>query len=877
MLKKRTLSLLLALSVMLSLFAFGGMIPSAAATIPDKPAGRPELATEPTGTDAGTIAHWEYPVRIEPSAGQDDYVSFGGFTGLTGTDTYVLKATLKVTAQAGGVWSGPELVFRTGADGTAYRAMFQGNCTYLFRGDQNFSATTNAGEFYTVDKAFTVAAVVTPQRTDIFMDGKCILSYAGTDDENYKAGTPAFKIYGGKARVLISDYSAYNAVKEKYVPKIPDGITDLATGIRANDGGNYFTVWTDPVTMNAYSGRDLYVDYAGFVGVDSADTYHLVFPLRVTAQAAGVWSGPEIAFRTDKDGDPYRLVLQGNCSYLFRPGSTDPVASAAAAGQFYTLAEDFTVELTVSPTGVEVLLDGQRILGYDPKQAGDTVYENATPCVRVYSGSAKILLGKATVWNTPHSHTAGEWETVTEPTATAAGEKVRRCTLCGRVVDRETLDKLPHDHIAGDWVTVTEPTATATGEKVRRCTVCSEIMDRETIDKLTHEHIAGDWVTVTEPTTTATGERVRRCTICDEIVDRETIDKLPHDHIAGDWVTVTEPTVTAPGEKIRRCTICDEITDRETIDKLPHTHVPGEWVTVTEPSVDAPGEKVRRCTICDEITDRETIDKLPQPLDPDKVPGMPKGAANLADLTGAAGDDIFTVKNGKITAKAAESGTLDVPVTPAGLEDSTYVLSFIVTIPADAEDWTGFEIVTNRSGDRTQSLIFCPNVIYLADNGQNQAECTNVKLPRGKECKVDIVFSHTEDGRLARRVFIDGKPVVNNWSGSSEMILDALAPTLQIRSRSSAYTVRQVRLYAADPGATEFEPDESDGGTSDPGDRKPEDGGSDPEKPDDGKSDGKGDNGNSDAPKTGVALPCAALFAAVGALAAALGSKKRRS
>ena len=792
MLKKRTLSLLLALSVMLSLFAFGGMIPSAAATIPDKPASRPELATEPTGTDPGTIAHWEYPVRMEAGAGQDDYVSFGGFTGLTGADTYVLKATLKVTAQAGGVWSGPELVFRTGADGTAYRAMFQGNCTYLFRGDQNFSATTKAGEFYTVDKAFAVAAVVSPERTDIFMDGKCILSYAGTDDENYKKGTPAFKLYGGKSRVLISDYSAYNAVKEKYVPTIPDTITDLATGIRANDGGSYFAVWTDPVTMNAYSGRDLYVDYAGFVGVDSADTYHLVFPLRVTEQAAGVWSGPEIAFRTDKDGEPYRLVLQGNCSYLFRPGSTSPVASAAETGQFYTLDEDFTVELTVSPTGVEVLLDGQRILGYDPKQAGDTVYENATPCVRVYSGSAKILLGKATVWNTPHSHTAGEWETVTEPTATATGEKVRRCTLCGRVVDRETLDKLPHDHIAGDWVTVTEPTATATGE------------------------------------------RVRRCTICDEITDRETLDKLPHDHIAGDWVTVTEPTITATGERVRRCTVCNEIMDRE------------------------------------------TIDKLPRPLDPDTVPGMPKGAANLADLTGATGDDIFTVKNGKITAKAAESGTLDVPVTPTGLEDDTYVLSFIVTLPADAEDWTGFEIVTNRSGDRAQSLIFCPNVIYLTDNGQNQAECTNVKLPRGKECKVDIVFSHTEDGRLARGVFLGGEPIVNNWSGSSKMILDALMPVLQIRSRSSAYTVRQVRLYAADPGATEFEPDESDGGTSDPGDRKPEDGGSDPEKPDDGKSDGKGDNGSSDAPKTGVALPSAALLTAVGALAAALGSKKRR-
>ena len=316
--------------------------------------------------------------------------------------------------------------------------------------------------------------------------------------------------------------------------------------------------------------------------------------------------------------------------------------------------------------------------------------------------------------------------------------------------------------------------------------------------------------------------------------------------------------------------------DRETIDKLPHDHIAGEWVTVTEPTITATGERVRRCTVCDEIMDRETIDKLPRPLDPDTVPGMPKGAANLADLTGATGDDIFTVKNGKITAKAAESGTLDVPVTPTGLEDDTYVLSFIVTLPADTEDWTGFEIVTNRSGDRAQSLIFCPNVIYLTDNGQNQAECTNVKLPRGKECKVDIVFSHTEDGRLARGVFLGGEPIVNNWSGSSKMILDALMPVLQIRSRSSAYTVRQVRLYAADPGATEFEPDESDGGTSDPGDRKPEDGVPDPEKPDDGKSDGKGDNGNSDAPKTGIALPCTALLTAVGALAAALGSKKRR-
>lgn len=704
MLKKRTLSLFLVVSVLLSLLALGGMISSAETTIPDMPAGRQELATAPTQTDPNTIAAWDSPMRIELGAGQSDYIHFGGFTGLTSADSYVLKATFKVTDQKNPPWSGPELVLRIGADGTDYRVKFQADCTYFFRGTQNFSSTTKAGEFYTLNKAFTVAAVVTPQRTDIFMDGNPILSYSGANDETYQSGTPAFRIYGNQARVEITNCSAYNSAKESYVPTIPDGITNLATGIRANDGGNYFAVWKDPVVMNPYSGRDLYVDYAGFTGVNSADTYHLVFPLCVTAQANNVWSGPEIVFRTDADGEPYRLVLQGNSSYLFAPGKTDAVASAAKAGEFYTLKENFTVELTVSPAGVEVLFDGKRILGYDPAQAADTSYAAGTPCVRICSGSSAFLLSQATIWNTPHAHTAGEWETVTEPTVTTTGEKVRRCTICS------------------------------------------------------------------------------------------------------------------------------------------------------------------------EIVDRETIDKLPRPLDPNTVPGMPKGAANLADPAGAAGDTIFTVKNGRITAKAAESGTLNVPVTPAGLEDSTYVLSFIVALPADAEDWTGFEIVTNRSGDRTQSLIFYPNVIYLTDNGQNQAECTNVKLPRGRECKADIVFTHTEDGRLARRVFIDGEPTVNNWSGSSEMILDALAPALQIRSRSSAYTMRQVRLYAADPDATEFEPDESDGGTADSGDSRPEDSGSDPEKPDDSKADN-----SSGSPDTGAALPCAALLTALGALAAVFGSKKRRS
>lgn len=52
------------------------------------------------------------------------------------------------------------------------------------------------------------------------------------------------------------------------------------------------------------------------------------------------------------------------------------------------------------------------------------------------------------------------------------------CTHCGRTKEHIT------NHTAGEWTTVTEPTETAVGEKQIACTVCGEVLERETIDML---------------------------------------------------------------------------------------------------------------------------------------------------------------------------------------------------------------------------------------------------------------------------------------------------------------------------------------------------------------------------------------------------------
>ena len=165
-----------------------------------------------------------------------------------------------------------------------------------------------------------------------------------------------------------------------------------------------------------------------------------------------------------------------------------------------------------------------------------------------------------------HEETAGDWEVTQEPTCTASGTRVRYCTICGELLETETIPALGHD--MGPWEVVKEPTTTETGLKQRACARCG-YTETEIIP--VHTHTPGEWTTVQEPSCTEPGTRERYCTGCGVVVDTETIPALGHDY----HETVTEPTCTEGGHTTHICSRCGDAYTDSPVAALGHDYVNG--------------------------------------------------------------------------------------------------------------------------------------------------------------------------------------------------------------------------------------------------------------------------------------------------------------
>ena len=192
------------------------------------------------------------------------------------------------------------------------------------------------------------------------------------------------------------------------------------------------------------------------------------------------------------------------------------------------------------------------------------------------------------------------------------------------------------------------------------------------------------------------------------------------------------------------------------------------------------------------------------------APLCPKGGKNLIDLgkiTGDTGDYLYT-KDQLISEGGNEDTTVEFAVDASGLTDlAPYVVSMWVKVDKDTEDWIGFEVTTNDNGKVSQSVKVCPNVIYLRESGKEQAQCTNIKIPKGSYFKFDIYFRPDDAGRYTRNLFINNQPVTNDWSGgSAAMPLDAVKPVLRFTSISGQFEISSLRMYLVDANAKAFEP-----------------------------------------------------------------------
>ena len=183
---------------------------------------------------------------------------------------------------------------------------------------------------------------------------------------------------------------------------------------------------------------------------------------------------------------------------------------------------------------------------------------------------------------------------VSAATCTKGAVYYKSCSVCGRA-DTETFEYgNPLPHTAGEAVKTNEKAATCTKDGsydlVVRCTECGNIISRETVEIPATGHTEGEPVHENEKAATcekaASYEEVIYCTVCHEEISRETVEvgaPLGHEIVQheGKAATCTE----AGWEAYQTCTRCD-YTTYEAINALGHEL---EYVAAAEPTCEEDG------------------------------------------------------------------------------------------------------------------------------------------------------------------------------------------------------------------------------------------------------------------------------------------------
>ena len=137
-------------------------------------------------------------------------------------------------------------------------------------------------------------------------------------------------------------------------------------------------------------------------------------------------------------------------------------------------------------------------IGAKPHQYGDPItvkptcekggktYQKCSVCGDEHVIETTAPLGHSTdgvKWTKGDNSNVG-W-VVNQPYPCADGTKTRECDICHKT---ETVTvPATEEHQLTDWIVTVEPTCTTTGTRVKKCTVCGNVVETETIGALGHD------------------------------------------------------------------------------------------------------------------------------------------------------------------------------------------------------------------------------------------------------------------------------------------------------------------------------------------------------------------------------------------------------
>lgn len=194
------------------------------------------------------------------------------------------------------------------------------------------------------------------------------------------------------------------------------------------------------------------------------------------------------------------------------------------------------------------------------------------------------------------AHKLSGWTVKTKATCESKGLKVKKCGVCGKIIERRQTAALAHQP---DKAKITAPTCVNAGSKVISCKVCGHIIKEEALSAKGHQ--PGDWE-ITKPATYGKeGERRKVCTVCGEVLETEAIPALISggssacSHQVENWNVTKAPTCTEAGSKSGTCSVCKQSVTAS----IPATgHSWGDWKETTPATCTADGVETRECKNC---------------------------------------------------------------------------------------------------------------------------------------------------------------------------------------------------------------------------------------------------------------------------------------
>ena len=188
----------------------------------------------------------------------------------------------------------------------------------------------------------------------------------------------------------------------------------------------------------------------------------------------------------------------------------------------------------------------------------------------------------------------GNFSTVKDPTCTETGTKEKNCTICGKLLDTQSIPA--NGHTCNNWVIDKEATCSSEGKRHCICSVCGETVS-ENIPMIAHS--VGAWNVTKAPTCHSNGTQTRSCSKCDHI-ETETLSALTHEF--GEWKVAQEASCYHSGTEERECSLCGD-KENKTIEQLIHEY--GEWEVVSGSKLIPPIVKEKTCVHCADVQSTE--------------------------------------------------------------------------------------------------------------------------------------------------------------------------------------------------------------------------------------------------------------------------------